>query len=129
MELFEGPAEAYVTAWRHALEAGTAPAPFAAGARRIHGIFRAWARLFPIGAPSSMLLEGRIRQLEGNATAARTAFEKAVARGHALSTVLHEAQGWLCLADVLPEGTERSHARARARSLLATTGAEHLTLA
>ena len=127
LELLEGPAEAYATAWQRALDEGRDPSRFAAAAKRILVTFRAWARLFPIGAPAALLFEGRVRLLEGDVAAARTAFEKAVARGHALSTVVHEAQAWIELSRLSAEGSsERAYALARARSLLATTGGEHL---
>ena len=65
MELFEGPAEAYLAGWQRALDEQREPGHVADGARRILATFRSWARLFPIGAPSALLLEGRVRRLEG----------------------------------------------------------------
>jgi eukaryotic-like serine/threonine-protein kinase len=79
LELLEIPGEVYVAAWWRARETAQAEVVLESAARKRLAALRAWARLWPIGAPAASILAGDIHELRGDTAAACREWRRAVA--------------------------------------------------
>jgi tetratricopeptide (TPR) repeat protein len=89
--------------------------------RKLAGFFRSYARIFPIGRPRLLLLEGQHRELAGQRSAALRAYRKSAQSARRLAMPYDEARALAATAALLPKA-EAEPLDAQARSLFVRLG-------